>query len=144
MKRERLISPWIVGIITAGLLAAIVPYARSQAAKQATIRITQVPPYDPQGGPDKMDTVAGIASADNVTQYKVVVFVRTNTWYVQPYAASPYTSIENDGKWRTDIHLGMEYAALLVRPSYSPPATVNTIPEIGSDVLAIDKKPGRK
>ena len=144
MTRERVISAWIVGIVTLGLIAATVPSAQSQAAKKTAIKITQVPPYDAQGGPDKMVTIAGAATGDNVKQYKVVIFVRTNTWYVQPYLASPYTSIADDGKWRTDTHLGAEYAALLVKPSYIPPATTNTVPEIGDEVLAIDKQPGRK
>ena len=37
-----------------------------------------------------------------------------------------------------------EYAAVLVRAAYKPPAKTSTLPGIGGDVLAIAKQPGRK
>lgn len=88
-------------------------------------------------GPDAMATIGGIVSGVNSRECKVVVFARTNTWYVQPYVASPYTPIGKNGKWETQTHLGDEYAALLVESSYTPPATTDSLPEVGAQVLAI-------
>lgn len=106
-----------------------------EATARTTITITLVPPKG--AGPDSMGSIAGTASAANVTQLKVVIFARTNTWYVQPYAASPYTAIAKDGKWKAATHLGDEYAALLVDSSYQPPATTDTLPNLVGPVLAI-------
>lgn len=94
-------------------------------------------------GPDRMEPIAGTVDGVNAKDCRVVVFARTNTWYVQPHAASPYTTIGNDGKWETDTHLGDEYAALLVKSSQKPPATTDTLPEVGGDVLAIAKVPAK-
>jgi hypothetical protein len=46
------------------------------------------------------------------------------TWYVQLTVAAPLTDIDNSGKWETDTHLGSGYAALLVKQSFKPAATV--------------------
>ena len=108
---------------------------RNKLRPKPDIAITRVPSKG--AGPDRTEPIAGTVSGVNVNECRVVVFARTNTWYVQPYAASPYTTISNDGKWDTDTHLGDEYAALLVKPSYKPPPTTNTLPEVGDDVLAI-------
>jgi len=93
-------------------------------------------------GPDRVEKMAGTVSGVNREECRVVVFARTNTWYVQPYAASPYTTISN-GKWETDTHLGDEYAALLVKSSYKPTATTDTLPKVGGDVLAIVRVPAK-
>jgi len=106
-----------------------------------SIAITRVPSKG--GGPDRMELIAGTVEGVNVNDLRTVVFARTNTWYVQPYAASPYTTISSDGKWETDTHLGDEYAALLVKSSYKPPATTDTLPEVAGDVLAITRVPAK-
>lgn len=106
-----------------------------RASLKPRITITRVPPKG--GGPDIMETIAGTAGGVDLKQVRVVLFARTNTWYVQPYAASPYTPVGDDGKWETKTHLGDEYAALLVEASYTPPATTDTLPEVAGPVLAI-------
>jgi hypothetical protein len=103
------------------------------------ITITRVPPKG--AGPDVMEKIAGTASGVDPKQVKVVLFALTNTWYVQPYAASPYTAIGEDGKWEAKTHLGDEYAALLVEASYQAPATTDVLPEISGPVRAITRVP---
>lgn len=105
------------------------------------IQITLVPPGGE--GPDSNGNIGGKAGGANLKQCRVVVFARTDKWYVQPYAASPYTSIGEDGNWETGTHLGYEYAALLVEASYKPPATTGALPGIAGDVLAIARVPAR-
>jgi len=102
-----------------------------------SITITRVPPAG--AGSDTWGTIAGLVRGVNVEACKVVIFAYGDTWYVQPLANSPYTSIGSDGKWETGIHLGFEYAALLVKSSYKPSATTDTLPKVGGDVLAIAK-----
>jgi len=134
---KRLVASIIVLVSTALALCAQVP-------RTPTIKITFVPAYDPAGGPDKMQTIEGTSNGCSPKDCRVVLFSLTNRWYVQPTAASPRTFIGDDGTWRAQIHLGAEYAALLVRPAYRPPATTDALPETGGDILAIDVKPGKK
>jgi hypothetical protein len=106
---------------------------------RAEIHITQVPPRG--SGPDRVETIAGTVKGVDFSQYKVLLYARTDKWYVQPYIDSPYTAISKDGRWRADTHLGSEYAALLVKSSHSnAAATANTLPPIGGDVAAIEQK----
>jgi len=99
------------------------------------IQITDVPPRG--AGPDRVETIAGTASGVNIAECKVVVYAGTNVWYVQPYIGSSDTSIEQDGTWHTDTHLGSKYAALLVKKTYKQPETTGKLPDIGGQVLAI-------
>ena len=115
---------------------------KSQEPKKTTqtspsITITLVPPSG--AGESSWGTIAGNVQGVNVNECKVVIFAYGNTWYVQPWVASPYTEIDKDGNWETGTHLGFEYAALLVKDSYKPPATTSSLPKVGGDVLAIAK-----
>ena len=102
---------------------------------QPAIQITEVPSRG--AGPDLLETIAGTVRGVKPQDCKVVVFARTNTWYVQPYIDSSDTLINDDGTWRTDTHLGSEYAALLVKTSYKPPTTTGKLPVIGGPMLAV-------
>ncbi|MGH9763994.1 MAG: hypothetical protein ACREDR_38800 [Blastocatellia bacterium] len=100
------------------------------------IKITVVPPKGE--GSDRQGHIAGTASGPDLDKCKVVIFAHaSDKWYVEPYIAAPYTDIDSDGKWETDIFLGYEYAALLVKPGYQPPPTASVLPEVGGSVLAI-------
>jgi hypothetical protein len=109
--------------------------AGEKNAKEPSIRITEVPSRG--AGPEAVETIAGTVSGVKANECKVVVFARTNKWYVQPYIDSPYTSIAGDNTWRSDTHLGSEYAALLVRNAYNPPSSTGKLPDVGGLVLAI-------
>lgn len=100
-----------------------------------TIAITEVPS---KGAGDKeLQTIAGTVGGVKISECKVVIFARTDTWYVQPYIASSDTSINEDNTWRNDTHLGSQYAALLVKNSYKPPSTTGKLPDVRGAVLAI-------
>lgn len=106
------------------------------------IKITEVPSKG--AGSEPIESIAGTVGGVTVTECKVVVFAHTNTWYVQPWIDSYDTAIKNDRTWRTDTHLGSEYAALLVKSSYKAPATTGKLPDIGGLVLAIARVEARK
>jgi hypothetical protein len=143
----RLVAVLVISFVTVTLSnGKQTKNSRSQKGK-LLIAITQIPPQG--AGPDVMATISGTVRGVDVKKYRVVIFARTNTWYVQPYTASPYTAIRANGRWATRIHPGDEYAALLVEPGYQPPSTTDELPEIGGPVVAIttaaarsESKPG--
>ena len=109
------------------------------------IAITGIP-HAGQGGPGPTEEISGTASGPNLRDLRVVIYAYAGgQWWVQPTVANPMTSVDaSSGKWETDTHLGRNYAALLVRSSYKPPATSDSIPAVGGDVLATDTVAGKK
>ena len=98
-----------------------------------TIEFTKIPPAA-QGGREKVDTIAGRVRGARPGQ-KIVIYARSGAWWVQPMAATPFTSIRPDSTWSTETHLGYEYVALLVDPGYNPPPTIDTPPSEGGPIL---------
>jgi hypothetical protein len=139
----------LLASLLAALLSAVfavrVAQADGTAGETVEIRITEIPPYDAKGGPDRMETIAGTVSgiAPDKRECKIVLYARTNMWYVQPTTEAPYTSIGSDGKWQNETHLGTNYAALLVKSEWKPPATLGALPKIGGEILAIARVQGK-
>jgi hypothetical protein len=104
-----------------------------------TIEITRVPPAGE--GMNSHGQIAGRTNGSDFARQCVVIYACTNTWFVQPYTANPFTTLKPDGSFQTDIHLGYEYAALLVDQTFVPPPTLDNLPGIGQGVLAIDRAP---
>jgi hypothetical protein len=122
---------------------ALMAFAQDHQGK-TTITITEVPAYDAKGGPERVDSIRGtVTGIQDCKDCRVVLFAFTNAWWVQPVADSPYTSI-SEGKWDSETHLGSTYAAILVRSSYKAPATLSRLPAVGGDILAVDRKPGKR
>ena len=107
-----------------------------------SVRIIVVPRRG-KGGDEDTATIGGTASGVDFSKHKVVVYARTDKWYVQPLITQPYTNIADDGKWETDTHLGQEYAALLVKSNYPPPPQPRVLPQVGGDVLATFRVEGK-
>jgi len=111
--------------------------ARGQT--RPAISINKVPPAG-AGGPETVAEIAGVVRgipARDVTNYHVLVYARADIWYIQPLAIAEEFNIPIDakGRWETETHFGRQYAALLVRRGYRPPATTARLPEIGGPVL---------
>jgi hypothetical protein len=47
-----------------------------------------------------------------------------------------FTNIEANGKWKASVHLGVQYAALLLDQTYNPPEQTETLPGKGNGVVA--------
>jgi hypothetical protein len=108
----------------------------SQADGPPAIAFTQVPPAG-SGGSDALGTIAGRVTGARPGQ-RLVLFAFAGVWWVQPFEAQPYTSIAADATWTSQTHLGARYAALLVDPSYQPPATTANLPRAGDrGVIAV-------
>lgn len=99
------------------------------------IEFSQVPRAAP-GGPEKFETVGGRVAGARPGQ-RIVLFAKSGKWWVQPLATQPFTEIRADSTWANRIHLGTEYAALLVEPGYKPPPTTDSLPAKGGAVVAI-------
>jgi hypothetical protein len=99
------------------------------------IVFTTLPPAQ-EGGSDTSAVIAGRVTGARPGQ-RLVLFAKSGVWWVQPMADRPFTDIAANGTWRSTIHLGTEYAALLVDPGYRPAATVDVLPKPGGPVLAV-------
>jgi hypothetical protein len=71
----------------------------------------------------------------------VVLWAKTDIWYVQPLVAQPFTVICGDGSWRNWTHPFSRLAAVLVDTAYEPGATRFEHPASDAAVLAWDEFP---
>ena len=106
----------------------------SKSADAPTIAFTKIPPAA-EGGTERVDTISGRVVGARPGQ-RIVVYARSGQWWVQPFADQPFTAIQPNSRWSTSTHLGYEYAALLVEPTYHPPPTMDVPPTRGGSVVA--------
>jgi hypothetical protein len=85
----------------------------------------------------KTDMIDGRVTGARPGQ-RIVVFAKTDgRWGVCSQSGQPFTNIESDGRWKASVHLGLQYAALLVDPTYDPPQQTESLPTLGNGVLAL-------
>ena len=81
--------------------------------------------------------LSGHAYNVDTNTIKVVFFVLTNEWYVQPFVNSPFTNISADGSWTSSTNPWSSIVVLLVNPAnYNPAATEITNPALDPNVIA--------
>jgi hypothetical protein len=69
---------------------------------------------------------------------RIVLFAKTDgRWGLCEQSGQPFTNIESDGRWKASVHLGLQYAALLVDPTYDPPQQTESLPIVGNGVVAL-------
>src|ERR1700733_8417894 len=69
---------------------------------------------------------------------RIVLYAKTDgRWGVCQQAGQAFTNIERDGRWKASVHLGLQYAALLVDPTYRPPEQTESLPIVGNGVVAL-------
>src|ERR1700729_1237589 len=105
-----------------------------------TVQITLVPAANP-GGPVQLDFIEGRASGVKPGQ-QIVLYARSDIWWIQPFANQPFTKIQPDSTWRNATHLGTDYAAILIEPGFHPATKVTTLPAEDSGVVAIATSKG--
>jgi hypothetical protein len=120
----------IVGLLAAGC-------GSTGPAGAPSIEFTTVPAAA-EGGSGRLAPLAGRVHGARPGQ-KMVLFARSTVgvWWVQPLTVQPFTPIAADSTWRNTIHMGVEYAALLVEPSFRPPDTTAVLPAVGGAVAAV-------
>jgi hypothetical protein len=108
---------------------------RNAAAIEPSIEFTAVPEAA-LGGSDRLARIAGRVVGAG-PDHRIVLYTKSGVWWVQPLTAQPFTTIQANATWESSIHLGTEYAALLVDGRFNPPATTELLPRLGESVLAI-------
>jgi hypothetical protein len=69
---------------------------------------------------------------------RVAVYAKTDgRWGICRQSGQPFTSYDADGNWKATVHLGLQYAALLVDATYSPPEQTELLPTVGNGVGAV-------
>jgi hypothetical protein len=138
MRRRRRTT--VTGVVAVLAAVAWPGCHAGDADRGPRVEITTVPPAD-RGGPDTRDDIGGRVVGAGAG-HRVVIFSKSRVWWVQPEARRPYTTIGPDGSWKNWTHLGTEYAALLVEPSYVPPTSTEALPTTGPGVVAATVVPG--
>jgi hypothetical protein len=69
---------------------------------------------------------------------RIVLYAKTDgRWGSCPQSGQPFVNIQNDGQWKASVHLGLQYAALLVDQTYNPPEQIESLPTVGDGVVAL-------
>jgi hypothetical protein len=85
----------------------------------------------------KTDIIEGRATGARPGQ-RIVLYTKSDgRWGVYPRSSQAITNIEPDGRWKASIQLGIQYAALLVDPTYNPPEQTESLPIVGNGVVAM-------
>ena len=87
--------------------------------------------------------VRGHVSNVDVNTARVVLYAKTDQWYVQPLTTTPFTEIQSDGSWENSTHPWNRMVALLVDETYVPDNTRTEHPASAAGVLAWDEVPER-
>lgn len=105
-----------------------------------------IPPFDLNGGEHTHADIHGkVEWIIDPSKYKVVIYVKTSSWFVQPEIATPMTDIGTDLRWENWTHTGSNYAAILVKKPYPLlSATLNALPAISGNIIAITKVEGKR
>ena len=104
--------------------------AIASVASNPTVEFTSVPPAGPDN-PKKENVIKGRVVGARPGQHIVLYARGQTTWWVQPFADRPLTTIQKDSTFINSTHPGMEYAALLVGPDFHPPLTTDVLPTDG-------------
>jgi hypothetical protein len=124
------------------ILLLVLPFSSAgcgRAAKHSVepkISFTQVPQWNP-GDRNLQDVMEGTVSGEQPDQRMVVYSKAGKLWWLQPLLTSPFTTILPNHVWRNEMHLGTDYAVLLVDPSYQPAAVLDHLPNRGPGIAAV-------
>ncbi len=85
----------------------------------------------------KTDTIDGRVTGARPGQ-RIVLYAKTDgRWGLCQQSGVPFTRIESDGRWKASVHLGLQYAALLVEPTYDPHEQTESLPTVGDGVVGL-------
>lgn len=85
----------------------------------------------------KTDIIDGRVTGARPGQ-QIVLYANTDgRWGLCQQSDQPFIDIESDGRWKASVHLGLQYAALLVDPNYNPAQQIESLPIVGNGVVAL-------
>jgi hypothetical protein len=85
----------------------------------------------------KTDIIDGRVTGTRPGQ-RLVLYAKTDgRWGLCRQLGQPFTNIESDGRWKASVHLGLQYAAMLLDPTYNPPEQTESLPIVGNGVVAV-------
>lgn len=106
---------------------------RSQPRSDPEIEFTRLPPGETDN-PDRFYLIQGRVRGAKPGD-RLVLYSLSSVWRVQ-IPDRRFTSIQADGAWRSQIHPGAVYGALVVDSQYRPLASMDSLPEKGGSILA--------
>ena len=116
---------------------------RSSSTNSAPTIVFSKVPIANQDPPDRTDTIEGRATGVRPGQRIVVYRKADGRWGLQSLSGQPFINVEGNGRWRASTLLGIEYAALLVNPTYNPPEQTEGLPIAGTEVAAVSTVKGQ-
>jgi hypothetical protein len=112
--------------------APTVAFSKVAAAYQESPYNTDLTEHD-----YKTDIIEGRVAGARPGQ-RIVLYAKTDgRWGLCQQSDQPFTHIGSDGGWKASVHLGLQYAALLVDPTYDPPQQTESLPIVGNGVGAL-------
>ncbi len=130
--RPRYFSPIISTIVGLLLIVASVSAYAVRFTTSPEIRVIGSPGTDPE-----LRNVSGVIDGlGDPEKYKIVLYARTDHWYVQPFLSQTSTDITANGAWAGETHFGNAYGALVVDLDYYPEPVVDALPPLGGKVKA--------
>jgi hypothetical protein len=112
--------------------APMLAFSKVPAADQESPYKTDITEHD-----YKTDIIDGRVIGARPGQ-RIALYAKTDgRWGLCRQSGQPFTNIETDGRWKASVHLGMEYAALLVDPTYNPPEQTESLPIVGNGVVVL-------
>ena len=132
-------------VVALGNVISESPAAGTSVLPGSAVSLVISNPCQPGGSPAvTLDTptlgasqLSGVACNVDPSKTKVVIYVLTNQWYVQPLVIAPFTSISANGRWSNSTNPWNRIVILLVDPAtYVPAATKITNPALDAGVLA--------
>jgi len=138
MTRFRMIlGTLLFGCIALSSACGSEPAACPEGPTGAGIQITTTPRRG-SGGPEEMDDISGKVTAVDPKDTRVVIYAHAgDRWWIQPFEDAPMTVIRSNLQWSARIHLGFEYAALLVYRNFVPQKQPMGLPQIEGCVWAV-------
>ena len=131
-------SVLLVSVVLAGCRsspntsAPTVAFSKVPAAQESHYNIDII-----EDGDYTKDIIEGRIAGARPGQ-RIVVYAKTDgRWGVCRQSGQRFTTIEADGRWKASVHLGTQYSALLVDPTYNPPDQTESLPIIGNGVVAL-------
>ena len=85
----------------------------------------------------KTDVIEGRVTGAQPGQRLVLYAETDGRWGVCRQSGQPFTNIEADDRWKALVHMGIQYAALLIDPTYNPPEQTESLPIVGNGVVAL-------